>query len=423
MILLLLACTPPLPVPTLLPILEQPAAEVRWSTKEPTIGWLEYHYPGSPTLVSRVESLPRQEHQFLLVGVPGGKSAEWRAVWEEEGERLASEWQSWTPDLLENPGEPPEADLLQRATDPGYLVLPDRDQQTLWILGPEGSVVWAKRLDPNAFLERARLLDNRLWYSYTDGNDNAAGGHIGAIGLDGSDPTDEAIPHHHDFLVFPDRLVYLKRFSTVGPDDVVWAADELVERVGEVETPLWNSVDGGATPELHGDKAYDEGIDWTHCNGLFWDNRQEAYWLSCKHQEAIFVINRKAELVDIVGGPQSTFKLEGEGFGEIHAPFLQDDRLYIFNNTGGSGYPPRAEVFALDWEAHSYRLVDSHENRLAETQVFGNVTPTQTGGLMVSFGFAGFVEVVDPEGKVSLHVKSTRLSYVEYLHSLSGPIE
>ncbi|HND31790.1 MAG TPA: aryl-sulfate sulfotransferase [Myxococcota bacterium] len=421
MFLLFLACTPT-PVPTLVPVPEQAAAELSWSTDQPGIGWIEYSYPGSPPLQSRPESVPRQEHQFLLVGIPGGVVGTWRAAWEEEGEVVTSDWQTWSPPLFENPAEPPRISIATN-DDPGYLMLPDRAQQTLWILGPDGAVVWALRLDSNAYIERARLVGNQLWHSYTDGNDNAAGGRIGSIGLDGSNPTDSSIPHHHDFLAFPDRLVYLKRFSTVGADDVVWAADELVERVDGVERPLWNSVEGGALPEMHGDKAYDEGIDWTHCNGLAWDSLQEAYWLSCKHQEAIFVISREAELLGIVGGPASTSTLQGDGFGEIHAPYVTDDRLYVFNNSRGNGHGPRGEVYVLDRGSQSYQLESSHDHPGAETQVFGNVTPTQSGGQMVSFGLAGFLELVNPKGKMQLQVKTDGLGYVEYLPALSGPIE
>ncbi len=422
MVLALLACTSKLPLPELLPIAGQPAAEVRWTTGTPTTGWLEYSYPGSPTLLSRPDTVARTDHAFLLVGVPGGQPVQWRAVWEEEDELLQSGWQTWTPPQFDPPVDPPEV-TIQRSEDTGYLVLPDRMQHSFWILGPDGSVVWSKHLDDTDFLERVRLVGNRLWYSYNDGQDSAQAGYFGSIGLDGSDARTELVPHHHDFLAFPDRLVYINRISTVGPDDVVWAADELVERVGTEERQLWNSVDGGATLELHGDKVYEEGIDWTHCNGLAWDARDQTYWLSCKHQQAIFVVNRNGELVDIVGGPGSTYTRKGEGFGDLHAPYVTDDRLYLFNNSRQDGHGPRGEVYALDRAARSYRLVNSHQHAGAETQVFGNVTPTESGGLMVSFGLAGILEVVDEEGQVRLQAKADGLSYVEYIPRLSGPIE
>lgn len=422
MVLALLACNSNLPVPELSPIAGQPAAEVRWTTAGPTIGWLEYSYPGSPTLLSRRETEARTEHEFLLVGVPGGKTAQWRAVWEEEGETQHSVWQPWNVPEFDHPVEPPQV-TIQRSDDTGYLVLPDRMQHSFWILGPDGSVVWSKHLDESDYLERVRLVGNRLWYSYNDGQDSAQAGYFGSIGLDGSDASAELVPHHHDFLAFPDRLVYINRISTVGPDDVVWAADELVERVGTEERRLWNSVDGGAAWELHGDKVYNEGIDWTHCNGLAWDAQTEAYWLSCKHQEAVFVVSRDGELLDIVGGPNSTYTLQGTGFGEIHAPYVTEDRLYIFNNSRRDGHGPRGEVYALDRASRSYSLVTSHQHAGAETQVFGNVAPTESGGMAVSFGLAGILDVVDEGGKVRLQAKADGLSYVEYIPALSGPIE
>lgn len=429
--LLLPACNPPLDF-TLTPDDDHAVAIITWESDAPVAARLEYRYPGSPPIFSRAEPEPLTAHRFRLAGVPPGKTVRWRAVWEEDGEEVQSAWSNWDATGVDMPLAAP-AVKRSRSDDPGYYIVPDLQDQIIWILGPDGQPVWWKDLPENLTLERVRLRDDRLWYGTLDpsgGGLNTMLTWISSVGLDGAGETSETVYHHHDFLTFDDRLVYIQRVTGPGPDGKDWAGDQIVEQIDGVEHPIWSTF-GTASFELFGDSQYREGLDWTHCNGLFYEPGEDAYWMSCKHQHAIFVVNRSGELLRIIGADISTLTLDGGGFGALHTPFVKDDRLYLFDNdrsTDASGdHPARAEVYQLDLDpdsdAGSYRLIDSHEDPDMDPWVHGNATPTQTGGMMVAFGSAGRLHVVDAEGDLTLDVNCNSSAYIEYLPTLSGPLD
>lgn len=414
MILLLFACKATVPA-ELLPLDGDgpPAAEIRWHTETATVQHLEYSYRKGVTQSSRPDPEPTTDHQFLLVGVPPATQVSWRIV-SEDGEETP--WETWQTPERELPAEPPK---IRKSTsiDPGYFGMTDVTDHIIWIVGSDGNPVWWQYLPEALVLERLRLLGNDLWFSYNLNDQDIGDAFIGSVGLDGSDLQTSLVQHHHDFLVFPDRLVVIRRIAEEGPDGEALAGDELVELSGTEEKVLWTSMTGGASLEVDYGKEYAEGHDWTHCNGLFFEETTDAYWLSCKVQEALFVIARSGERLHILGGANSTWTPIGDSFGKVHAPFLQENRLYIYNNSR-----KRGEVYTLDREQQSYTLATSHRFGNVGTEVHGNVTPTQRGGMMVAYGFTGLVEAVNADGDTEMAVETKEMSYADYFPALSGPI-
>ncbi len=411
------ACSTPLDA-TVTPSSRVPAADLRWTSEEPTRAWLEYSYEGSPLIRSESESVARREHRFVLAGVPPGADVEWRAVW-GEGRREQSTWQSWRSPQIPIPDDAPVAQVSDNP-NPGYYSLPAEDD-TIWVVDAAGAPVWWWELGAPRAIARVRLLGDRVWFSYRDELTDDAW--LSSVGLDGSTPTEELLDHHHDFLVFPDREVYLRRVSGTGGDGEPWAGDELVERESGVERVVWSTFDD-VSFEQFGSTYYNEGLDWTHCNGILYEPEEEVYWVSSRHQEAFFVVDRQGELIRVVGGPQSTFTLVGgENFGRIHVPVLDQDLLYLFDNTRDDNHRPRAEVYRLDWDAQTYTLHETYERRGYNPEVHGNVSPTPDGGMMVAFGIAGLVDVLDADRELVLSVEKDALLYPDYLPTLSAPVE
>lgn len=409
--------------PTLVPAALRPVAEVRWQTETAVRGWIEYQYGERPEMRTPMETVARTEHRFWLAGVPPGAQVSWRAVWGDRwSERTA--WQQWDVASFEVPEGAPKVLESGNNPDPGYVIVAEKSP-TFWIVDGAGDVVWWWSLPEGRITARVRPVGERLWFSTSLADQDIA--FLGAVNLDGTEDFEEPLAHHHDLLVLRDdedveRQVYLRRVSGPGPDGEPWAGDEVIERIDGVERVVWSTFDD-VSFELHGPNTYPQGLDWTHCNGLFWEPGEQAYWVSSRHQEALFVVDREGHLLRVIGGPQSTLQAQGEGFGRIHVPVIEEDRLYVFDNTATASHRARAEVYRLDLVAETYTLIDAHERPKLNPDNHGNVSPTSTGGLMVAFGASGVLDLVSAEDEVTLSLETDGLLYPDYLPSLSVPIE
>lgn len=417
------ACNAPIDA-ALTPDDDQPVAEITWESDAPVRAALGYRYRGGPEIRTAAEAEARTSHRFRLAGVRPGEPVEWWLAWEEGGEEVRSRSRRWSVPERGAPGEPPEVEI-GRTEDPGYYALTDLDQGVVWITGPDGSPVWWWEIGEGMSINRARLDGDRLWVSVFDPLDESVVG-FRSVRLDGSEEEVLALNHHHDFLILPDRMVYLRRVSGLDPDGIRLAGDALVERIDGVETAIWSTFDG-ADFGRRGDKRYPEGTDWTHCNGIAYDAPRGWYWVSCKNQRAIFVVSRAGELLHTLGEGIGTLEAEGPIFGELHAPIIEGDRLYLFDNDPPEPARARAEVYTLDLapdlSGGSFALTDTLEDPEANPWVHGDAAPTQTGGLMAAFGMDGRVEVRDADGEIRLLLQTGPLGYVTYLPALSGPVE
>jgi hypothetical protein len=266
-------------------------------------------------------------------------------------------------------------------------------------------------------LNRIRKLGDRLWIGAVTADERE--GRITSLNLDGSEEEEEDLLFHHDFLVRDEGMLFIQQLVGTGPDGSAWVGDRLVERIDGEERELWNTFDG-ASVEMKGEDFYKDGLDWTHCNGLADDPEHEEVWMSCKHQQAIFVVAEAGGLEGILGGPLSTWTNGGSVFGDLHGPYVEGDHLYLFNN-GGS--PAAGEVYQLDRDKQTFSLKESYHEQGFSPEVYGNVYPTQTGGRVVSYGVKGLIQEYDTTGEETLRIESkSRIGYLTYLPALSGPL-
>lgn len=179
---------------------------------------------------------------------------------------------------------------------------------------------------------------------------------------------------HHDVLELPSGnfLALSMSFQDVMYDDlglIPVCGDTLVEFTPDGEVVwTWNSfdhLDPQRRRENFGDPIIDpitgtSASDWTHANGIVYDERSDTITMSMRHQDWIIQIDHGTGDVLWRLGEDGDFTLPGteRWFYHQHSPQWQPDgSLLLFDN--GNGNPhidpldarSRAVRFALDFDA------------------------------------------------------------------------
>lgn len=195
--------------------------------------------------------------------------------------------------------------------------------------------------------------------------------------------------HHHIhrtsegnymFLIVEER--YFKHLN------ITLVGDVIVEYNPESDRVVWKwHLFDHVRPEVR-------RRDWSHCNTIEPDPRDENLYLSARNLNSIFKINRKTEKIVWRFGEDGNFDISPEDrFYQQHSPEIQSNgNLLLFDNgtsrpKGMGGEYSRALELCLDEESMKAEAVWSWRNSPdLFTPIWGDADRLKNGNILITFG-------------------------------------
>ncbi|MEM7151586.1 MAG: aryl-sulfate sulfotransferase [Myxococcota bacterium] len=244
-------------------------------------------------------------------------------------------------------------DLLALTPDaPASLFMIDTEGQTRWhtgrqdgIIGPATVFAGAKLLDDGSLM----FLRNFTLFVIDElGTEQLAltSEAMGLLGL------------HHDVIELPNgnflALSFIFRDVDYPDIGLTHVAGDLIVEIDRTGSIVWEWDSFDHLDPLRRREGFDvlifdvetgeNGQDWTHGNGVIYDEASDTVLFSARHQDWLVQIDRGSGDVQWRLGPEGDFGLEGGGefFYHQHSPQWQDDgSLLLYDN--GVGNPNLAD--------------------------------------------------------------------------------
>lgn len=288
-----------------------------------------------------------------------------------------------------------------------YTVSVDDDEiSATYVLDPQANVVWYTISDgfvigahptrdgtgvaiqisraPPMFEEEASTLEVIPW----DGRDRLVLDH--PLG-------------HHDFVELPEGSFagIISQAGELDGREVVGDAVELLDRDG-TRSVLWSAF--GTVPLKKNNGWGLDPADWTHANGIHYDDELDLFAISLFRQQQILFFDRAGEIDGVLGRTGDWTIVDDPGFGPQHGPRFTEEGLSLFDNAGTS---------VSRWV--SYRLADGEASPIAEVEepwgeqslVCGDGLQREDGSVVTVWGDLGYLLTTSPEGEV-LRIVRTR---------------
>lgn len=277
----------------------------------------------------------------------------------------------------------------------GSVAIFDRAGDIVWYTEPRDGIVLAAKPSRDG---------EAILYLWGDGPTDTSGAEICRVDLSGEDTTCLATPDAtHDFVELADGS-----FTYGKSVDLTWGQYELVgndlvnRTLDGVETTIWSAIDEiEPVPTGTWEGRGGAGIDWTHFNGVWYDEPADTYYVSFLLLQEVRKIPAATGVTEwVMGGDENDFDLDGTMFGPQHAPQLIDGGLLVFDN-GSTGTASRLAGYALDedgltaTETLSFPHPDGgHAVAMGDAHLLPN------GFYAASFGDTGDMFVFSPGGEV-----------------------
>jgi len=159
----------------------------------------------------------------------------------------------------------------------------------------------------------------------------------------------------HDFVELADGSFSYGRDEFGMFEEYTLIGDTLTNMTPDGQsTELWNVWDEVTpVPSATWDgRAPGSIIDWTHFNGMWYDEENDDYYLSFLLLEQVRKVSGASGTTEwALGGLDSTFSFVGTEFGPQHAPQVTDSGIFVFDN-GDSSVPSRVAAYDLDLTRH-----------------------------------------------------------------------
>lgn len=304
---------------------------------------------------------------------------------------------------VDAPGEPLEGAVLTTllGSSSGAVVV-DGDGDYLW---------WHLLEDADLTTNRAVVAaDGRSILIRVNHVDGPSRG-IRRVALDGRvlETVDTCAEAHHDFVELPDGAVAYFCHDTreIDGEDVV--GDRLVERAPDgVTRDVWFVWD-------HWDFDPDQGQDphwgYAHANALDFLPAQDAYTLSSRKLDTIFLIQRDTgDVTWRFGGELSDF-VPADALTAMpvsqHQHQLLGDHLLVFDNGPPDATDSRAVEYRLDTAAMTAAQVFTYyPDPPLYSYAYGDVSRLDDGSTLVTFSVSGQMDLVDAHGELRWRINA-----------------
>jgi hypothetical protein len=227
------------------------------------------------------------------------------------------------------------------------------------------------------------------------------------VSLDGTEMSRQRVDGaHHDFVELPDGTVALLTRDERLLDGEPVIADAIVELLpsGD-ELTVWSAWDDFLPDPDWADQLIDANMGWSHANALDYDEATDSYLVGLRALDAIVSVSRDSgELQWQVGGELSDYQMAqsaGKWFAKQHQFELLDGGLLLFDNGHTQDYDSRVVEYSL--EPETGEAVESwsyHAHPALYSPVLGDVMRTRDGGTLITWGAAGLLHEVSPDGEL-----------------------
>ena len=371
---------------------------VTWQSNRDDAGVVQFGV-GEETIGQATAALSEGLWQAVLVGIPADTTG-WFSIGHDETWSEPESITTGTTSVLPAPVEV-SGDLTGFTLT--TFMAPGSGKLHPVILNGQGEPVWWHTYDGEreGFSSRTVLASDgqSIYYNVfhiTLSEPRSFAGIVRAS-LDGETVETIDLPeNHHDFLIHDDGTIATLVFDRREVDGQNVAGDAIVEVAPDgTQAEIWNAWDhltwDGSGTNTGG------GTFWTLANNLEYDPDRDQYLMSARDRDGIIAIDRKPGTIAwILGGPDGTLATT-ESFVGQHGFARDGDGLLVFDNRG-AGDESRIIRYTIDAEAGTASTDWVHLNDPSLfTEFFGDVAPLPDGSLLLAWGLAGRLSVLDSE--------------------------
>jgi hypothetical protein len=399
--------------------------KVRWTTDEPTIGYVEYGPTRELELRTPTETVAAPAHEATLLGLTADSDCYYRAVTLDGAAAIPGDIASIRTGVLPN-GLPL---VTQTGTgQEGFVVVPVIGTNVaVVILNGKGQIVWYWTDERQLDFYRARLsvdgkslLYNAAKISGTPSDASA----LVRVALDGSTSSEIPIPLlAHDFVEHPDGTLAAIAVEYRDFEGAQLAGDKIVEVAPDgTQRTAWSTWDCFDPAVTKGD---DMQQGWTFANALDYDPAADVYYLGLRNFSSIVRINRQTRTCEwVLGLAASTFTFAAGSARFLHQHQFQvrGDHVLLMDNDGAPGNESRVLEYALDLQNQVATEVWSYvASPSLYTFVFGEPLRFDDGSTFINWGAAGQLERLDAAG-TSIWQVNTSAGYAFAFHTLADSL-
>jgi hypothetical protein len=400
---------------------------VRWTTGNASVGYVEYGPTRELGLRTPVETAATINHTVALLGLTSETVYYYRAVTSQGTASVVGDIASVTTGVL-----PLGLPSLTRTGDgqTQFIVVPILGSNvSVTIINGKGEIVWYYTDNRQLDFYRARLsVDGKslLYNAAKISGDPSPSSEIVRVALDGSQVTSIPIPYlAHDFVEHADGTLaaIVVEDRDVGGKSV--RGDKIVEVAKDgTQKTIWSTWDCFDPAKIEGD---DIAQGWGFANALDYDPAQDAYFISLRNFSTLARVNRKTVACEWILGPAAagatfTFASGSARFQHQHQFQLRGNRLLVMDNDGAGNHVSRVLEFELDFTNKVATQVWSYTaSPTVYTFVLGEPLRFDDGSTFINWSAAGQMERLNSAG-TSIWKLNTGVGYVFGFHTLADSL-
>jgi hypothetical protein len=398
---------------------------VRWTTGQPSVGYVEYGPTRDLGLRTPVEAAATVNHAATLLGLTAETPCYYRAVTFDEAMPVTGEIASVTTGSL--PLGLPSLTQTGGGQDSFILVPILGANVSVTIINGKGQIVWYHTDDRQLDFYRARLsvdgkslLYNAAKVSGTPTEDSE----LVRVALDGSETSSIPIPYLvHDFVEHADGTIAAIALDLRDDNGTELRGNKIVEVAKDgTQRTVWTTWDCFDPVTIQGD---DIAQGWGFANALDYHADEDAYYVSLRNFSSIVRINRQTRACEWVlglGAPTFTFAPGSARFLHEHQFQVRGNHILVMDNDGAGGHTSRVLEYELDVATKVATQVWSYTASPAVyTFVLGEPLRFDDGSTFINWSAAGQMERLNPAG-TSIWKLNTGAGYVFGFHTLADSL-
>jgi hypothetical protein len=397
---------------------QQPTvATVRWTTSEPTVGWVEFGLPGEVLSLTGDDDELSTEHRFLLLGMMEETEYELEILNEHADGSVSTLLASLTTGSFETAVVEPVISGQQGGEGAGgFTLVPvwgDAGGATrVVIFDNAGRQVWSTEVEGGSTTRARMSFDGQsVLYNIPAFQPDLPGG-VARVSLDGSEvEIAEATGVFMDFVELgPDRYAALgtERIELDGGRTVL--NETIVEFGPEIEPKVLFEAVGALEIDL--DQTFRAelfGPDLempAHLNSLQYDREEDVFYTTSLYRRSVIRIDRATGVVDWeMASDYGDFEpVPGEEHLNFapHSALPTEQGVLIFDR--GSPMTDNCSA-AVSFDMDMQTLTAARDWQYStedcqQSMMLGNAQPLWNGNTMLVLAMNGQIDEVSPQGEL-----------------------
>ncbi len=395
---------------------------VRWTTAEPSVGYVEFGPSQAFGFRTPVETTPTLTHVATLLGLTANTVYHYRAVTSDGAAGVAGDAATVTTGSL-----PPGLPSFSVAGDgqDQLIVVPILGAEvSIVMIDGKGRIVWYHTDDRQLDFYRARLsVDGRsiVYNAAKVSGTPTEASELVRVALDGSVSSAVRVPYlAHDFVEHADGTLAAIALEFRDHGGTLLRGNKIVEVAPDgAQRTVWTTWDCFDPATISGDDL-EQG--WGFANALDYHPEEDAYYVSLRNFSSIVRIDRASRACDWVlglGKPTFAFSPGSARFLHAHQFQVLGNRILVMDNDGAGGHTSRVLEYELDLQSQVARQLWSYTaSPVVYTFVLGEPLRFDDGSTFINWSAAGQMERVAPTG-TPVWKLNTPAGYVFGFHTLA----